>query len=276
MAADEDPRGVSDGWLRRRARIAFEIERAALQLFATSSPEEVTVEEIARAAGISRRTFFRYFPSRDDVLAALPMRNVHRLCDRFEKRPRHEAVLEAFIAAVIEEEAGGVQDELILLWGKAVLPSLPSEEDRVNNTMVEAYGAVIAMRTGMHPDDARVQVWAAAIASISAWAFLRWLEVGGNRSLILADSLVMLGDLVVEGHGPLQLADRAAVKKVAGRTRSELAVGTKTPVVKKRVAARVRAADVPVTKVPATKPAGIKAAGRKVAAGGSTRTKPTR
>src|ERR1700742_4191293 len=112
MTSDGEERGVSEGWARRRARVAFEIERAALNLFATRSPDEVTVEDIAQAAGISRRTFFRYFPSRDDVLAALPMRHVARLCDRFATRPAEEGVLDAFIAAVIEEEAEGVEDEL--------------------------------------------------------------------------------------------------------------------------------------------------------------------
>src|SRR6266851_5497520 len=99
MSNDEETRAVSDGWRRRRARIAFEIERVALQLFATSSPEEGTVDELARAAGISRRTFFRYFPSRDDVLGALPMRHVRRLCDRVAARPPGEGLLDSFIAA---------------------------------------------------------------------------------------------------------------------------------------------------------------------------------
>jgi AcrR family transcriptional regulator len=230
MTSEDGERGVSDGWARRRARVAFEIERAALHLFATRSPDEVTVEEIAHAAGISRRTFFRYFPSRDDVLAALPMRHVHRLCDRFAARPAHEGVLDAFIAAVIEEEAEGVQDDMILLWGKAVLPAFPPEEERIVTTMVDAYGEVVAARTGLHIDDARVQVWATAIASISGWAFLRWLEVGGDRSQILVDSLTVLGELGDTNAGPRPKAPRAGGKARAnGATSSSRAatVGTK-------------------------------------------------
>jgi AcrR family transcriptional regulator len=223
MVNELDAANVSDGWVRRRARIAFEIERAALHLFAVRSPDEVTVEEIAHAAGISRRTFFRYFPSRDDVLAALPMRHVARLCDRFETRPSEEGVLDAFIGAVIEEEAEGVEDELILLWGKAVLPSLPPEEDRVATTMVEAYSSVIAHRTGLAFDDPRVRVWATAISSTSAWAFLRWLEVGGNRSEILVESLVMLGELggsSKKSPGPKAKSAASGSKRPTRRTAS--------------------------------------------------------
>jgi mycofactocin system transcriptional regulator len=44
------------------------VERIALELFSTHGFAETTVEEVAEAAGISRRTFFRYFDSKNDVV----------------------------------------------------------------------------------------------------------------------------------------------------------------------------------------------------------------
>jgi TetR/AcrR family transcriptional regulator, regulator of mycofactocin system len=53
---------------RRRSTSRAELERVALDLFATKGFDETTVEDIAAAAGIGRRTFFRYHPSKNDVV----------------------------------------------------------------------------------------------------------------------------------------------------------------------------------------------------------------
>jgi mycofactocin system transcriptional regulator len=45
-----------------------ELERVALALFSEQGFAETTVDDIANAAGISRRTFFRYFASKNDVV----------------------------------------------------------------------------------------------------------------------------------------------------------------------------------------------------------------
>src|SRR4051812_44380975 len=47
------------------------IVEAAIGVFADRSPRDTPVEELIQAAGISRRTFYKYFPSKDAVLAAI-------------------------------------------------------------------------------------------------------------------------------------------------------------------------------------------------------------
>ena len=53
---------------RKRQLVRQEIARAAWLLFAERGYEDTTVEAIARAAGVSRRSFFRYFSSKEDVV----------------------------------------------------------------------------------------------------------------------------------------------------------------------------------------------------------------
>jgi AcrR family transcriptional regulator len=55
---------------RKRAHARAATVDAALQLFAEHGYERVTVADICAAAAIAPRTFFRYFPSKGDVLAA--------------------------------------------------------------------------------------------------------------------------------------------------------------------------------------------------------------
>jgi TetR/AcrR family transcriptional regulator, regulator of mycofactocin system len=52
---------------RRRVTSQVELEHVAFDLFDQQGFERTTIEDIAAAAGISRRTFFRYFPSKNDV-----------------------------------------------------------------------------------------------------------------------------------------------------------------------------------------------------------------
>jgi len=55
--------------IRKQQLVRDAIFDAAIALFAVKGFDETTVEEVARAAGVSRRSFFRYFASKDDLLA---------------------------------------------------------------------------------------------------------------------------------------------------------------------------------------------------------------
>lgn len=53
---------------RKRQLVANELTEAALQLLALKGFDAVTIDEIVATAGVSKRTFFRYFASKEDVV----------------------------------------------------------------------------------------------------------------------------------------------------------------------------------------------------------------
>jgi AcrR family transcriptional regulator len=65
-----------DGWDRRREILLHEYERVALELFAARGYHNVSVEDIAIAAGVTTRTLFRYFGSKVECLLGLPRRGL--------------------------------------------------------------------------------------------------------------------------------------------------------------------------------------------------------
>jgi AcrR family transcriptional regulator len=184
----------SEGWAKRRERVALHIERTALELIASEGPESVTVEQIAARAGISNRTFFRYFSTRDDVISALPQRLVQDLCTRVAARPESESVIEAFIAAVRSAQDDPMDEGLVLVWGQA-RRHWPVEAP--GEPMIAAYQRVIAERLGAPVENLRVEVMATAIGCVIWVVFLRWLASDGAEPLIaiLEESVMALAEL---------------------------------------------------------------------------------
>lgn len=95
---------------RRRSQTQQEIARAALGLFVLHGYERVSVEAIAGEAGMSMRSFYRYCPSKDEVLAPILRDGAGQLVKHLAARPRDEplatAVQRAY-ATVIEEDGPG-------------------------------------------------------------------------------------------------------------------------------------------------------------------------
>lgn len=65
---NENRNAPADLRTRRRNETSREVIETALELFRTTGFARTTVDDIARAVGISERTFFRYFRTKEDVL----------------------------------------------------------------------------------------------------------------------------------------------------------------------------------------------------------------
>jgi AcrR family transcriptional regulator len=70
--------------LQRRARTRARLLDAAVEVIARQGPEGVPIEEFANAAGVSRGTFYNYFPTVGDLLSALAQRIATEIDATFE------------------------------------------------------------------------------------------------------------------------------------------------------------------------------------------------
>lgn len=87
---------------RRRRLLRDEIAHIALNLFADNGFDSVTVADIASAAGISERTFFRYFLSKDEVVLDYERQVHHRLVAAVANRPPTEGPVTALRKAYLQ------------------------------------------------------------------------------------------------------------------------------------------------------------------------------
>jgi len=70
MTDTPDPGTLPNLRTRRRRQLISEVQQVALRLVERNGFAATTVDEIAGAAGISQRTFFRYFPTKEDAILA--------------------------------------------------------------------------------------------------------------------------------------------------------------------------------------------------------------
>jgi AcrR family transcriptional regulator len=106
---------------RRRDFVRLEIEKAGMDLFALRGYENVTVQEIADAAGIGRRTFFRHFRSKEELLQAYDTRLAVRALQAFRRRPPDEKAAVALCRAFLSTAEMPPHEEEIAFQRNKVL-----------------------------------------------------------------------------------------------------------------------------------------------------------
>ena len=86
---------------RKQQFVRDAIQDAAIDLFAEKGFDETTVDDIALAAGVSRRSFFRYFSSKSDLMAHGILSYGNVLTDAIDACPRHSSISELFEETVL-------------------------------------------------------------------------------------------------------------------------------------------------------------------------------
>lgn len=89
---DPIPQGLRE---RKKRQTRIDLARAAISLFEVHGYDAVTIDDIAARANVSRRTFFRYFDSKDDLVAVDPEGKIAAMRIALREGPPDEPTLDA-------------------------------------------------------------------------------------------------------------------------------------------------------------------------------------
>jgi AcrR family transcriptional regulator len=171
---------------RQRAQIRADIRRAAFRLFVERGYDTVTTEEIATAAGISPRTFFRHVPAKEELLLAPVRHGGAAIVNLLEQRPADESPDVALVNAMIKrtrsfDESDTEEWREALMMAPDLIDKLrfhtPADKERATQ--------MIAERMGTNPDtDIRPGLLVQLGFAAADFAFQQWvLQTGKRRPL---------------------------------------------------------------------------------------------
>jgi mycofactocin system transcriptional regulator len=164
---------------RRRATSRADLEQVAFTLFTARGFDATTVDEIAAAAGIGRRTFFRYFPSKNDVPWGAFEDELERMRVRLKACPPEVPLMDAIRLALIDfNRVAPAQVPLHRRRMELILrvPTLLAHSTLRFTAWRAVVAEFVAERTGHRPDDLAPQAIAHAVLGVSVAAYEHWLD----------------------------------------------------------------------------------------------------
>jgi AcrR family transcriptional regulator len=188
------PAGAPDLRWRKRVRTKQMVQKEALRLFADKGYDQTTIDDIAHAAAMSPRTFFRYFPAKEDVV----------LWDEYDEQPFEEfwqgpagGDPYSWLILRVREVIGELyaKDPELLLARIKLSFSVPDIRARFINhqmALVGPYLDQLSAAVRAPRDDLRLLVTLAALFSAMMVAVERWQRNDGR------DDLVRLVDEAIE------------------------------------------------------------------------------
>jgi AcrR family transcriptional regulator len=175
--------------VRERTQLAIrtELAAAAVRLFTEHGFAETTARDIAQAVGVSERTFFRYFASKEDViLGALDELGV-RLASRLAARPAHEAPFRALRRSfdlMTEIVAKEPEWSLAMLELTRQVPSLRARQVEKQDKWATQLADILADRMDTDAStDLRPSLYAATALSALDVAVTHWDTTGRTQTL---------------------------------------------------------------------------------------------
>jgi AcrR family transcriptional regulator len=170
---------------RKKAKNREAIEAAALCLFASQGYDATSVEQIAAAADVSVRTFYRYFDSKDAVMFARFDGYLEVLLAQLDRRqPRGDIGALSNAIAVFGDHLER-EREWLLEFARVAAdhPSLLARSLQLQSRWEFAMASELGDEAGVPANDLRVAVLAFAISAAFRAALGHWQRAGGTTSL---------------------------------------------------------------------------------------------
>jgi AcrR family transcriptional regulator len=174
---------------RKKDQTREALAKAAFELFSLKGFEATTAAEIAAAANVSRRTFFRYFPSKDELLFIDNEPRLERFREHLSVRqPDDDAFAPVYRACLaMAEEFMGERDKILArLQIIEASPVLGKQERQQDLEWEEAIS--VALLTGLAAPSPRARrkarLIAGAVFGAIRAALAEWLQGGGEANLV--------------------------------------------------------------------------------------------
>lgn len=174
---------------RTRRAVQAEIGAAALRLFLQQGFEATTMEQIANEAGVSRRSLFRYFGTKEDIVLGDHAEQGRMVRAALEARPPDEPPWEALRAALktlVEDLAYSPEDFLTIARMLHETPSLRARHLEKRRQWLDLLVPNIAMRLGDAPEpvrEVRARAIVASALACSETATETWVQRNGDADL---------------------------------------------------------------------------------------------
>jgi AcrR family transcriptional regulator len=192
------------------------ISSSTLELLRSEGPGNFTVEDIADAAGVSRRTFFNYFNSTEAAIASVTHGFLDTVLEQFRLRPADEPILESARAALVELADPMTIAPMAELFGLTqASPVLARSELEAWDHCTEQIIAAARERGVHHPanqmDELYLRALAGSVISCGKAAMEIWFDRCGTD--LSAESLAILRQLLIDSMGLLGSGFAAPAQK---------------------------------------------------------------
>ena len=184
---------------RKKIKLRRSVQRESLRLFAEQGYDDTTVEQIADAADVSTSTFYRYFPTKEDVVLDDDYDPIveHIVGAGDDGDPLVKTVRAAIaaVAAAVEVDRDAALARLRLI---ASVPALKARQGAEGRKSLDFFVRLFSARSGRSVGDYQLRVTTAAFIAAQLEAARYWADADGVESVaqLMDDAVTLVEPLI--------------------------------------------------------------------------------